>query len=166
MSKLEIKNLKLKAGFSLMEMIVYISIMALIMVVVVNTLIVIISTQRDIKNLRAIEQSAISAFDRIIREVRDANSVQSASSSLVLNSTDDLGTPITVEFSVNSGVLEFKTDNGTSSPLTNSQVTVVSSTFYHIIEGSDSTVKVEMTLEAGQGQFFRSENFYTSATFR
>ena len=48
------RQLIVNRGFSLLEMVIYVAIMALIMVVVVNTIIVMIFSQKRIENLRTI----------------------------------------------------------------------------------------------------------------
>lgn len=159
-------------GFNLLEMIVYISIMALILVVVVNTLIVMLFVGRNIKNLRMIEHSSITAFDRIVREVRDADSVDFALSQfdlnpgqLTLNTTDELGDPKIIEFVVVDDTLFYRENGNLQGPLIDSKVRITNLVFRYVLEGSERNIKVEMTLEAGRDEV-KSEDFYISATFR
>src|SRR3990167_8468141 len=105
-------------GFSILEMLIYISILVLMLAVVMNAIVAVTRSERLIKSLRQIEDSAVLAIERIGREVRGAESVNTGSSTLgahpgrlVLEGLDDAGSPRTVEFYLSDGRLILK-ENG------------------------------------------------------
>ena len=64
-----------KKGFSLIEMLIYIAVVSLMMILLVNTVLSIINAYSDLRLARNIETSATVSFDRMIREIRGAKSV-------------------------------------------------------------------------------------------
>lgn len=162
-------NLKISEGFSLTEMIIYIAIMTLILIVVVNTLTIIIISQQKIGSLRVIEHSAAVFLDRLIREVRDASSidtVQSQSGRLILNSTDDDGDPQKVGFEFSNNTLNLTIDGNLIGPIVDPEVKVNDFVFTELNASSTKGVRVVITLEAGSNQSQKAETFYTTAIFR
>lgn len=167
------KNLKnSKKAFSLIEMVVYISILALIMVVVINMLAAIVQSQRNIKASKRVEESAILGFERMVREIRNAQSVDPTSAlgsspgRLLLNYTDSLGNPRTVEFYLNSGVLTLKEDGVVSGPLSLGNASTTNLTFHMLDSGNSKGVKIKMTVESGQDSALKTMTFYTTAVMR
>lgn len=174
-TKLKAKSLPLKAsvGFSLIEMIVYISLLTVIMVSVVNMLLVMSRANSFYKVSRHIQSSAVFALDRIVRDIRNAQSVDLIGSTLgaspgvlILNTTQATGTPEIIQFYVSAGALRVKQDGGDIGPLTLSDVSVQNLVFRHINTGISQAVKVELTLSSGAGSFARSANFYATAVLR
>lgn len=173
-NKKEIFGLNKKnRGFNLLEMLVYLGIMTLILIVVVNALVVVVLVQRDVKNLRIIEHSAVTALDRIVREVKDSNSIDFALSNLgshpgnlILNTTDENGMPKTLEFVLESNILRYREDGDLRGPLTDKNARVTNLIFHYVPSSAGYNIKIEMTIESGGGQSFQSENFYTSVSSR
>jgi len=167
------KILHKNKGFSLLEMLVYISILVLLLGVIMNITVSIVRSHRAIKASRSIENSAIISLERITREVRGTNTVNIASSifdtspgKLVLNSTDDGGNPRTVEFYLASGTLFLKENGVDVGPLSQSDAEVESLTFRLFSNVEFVGVRVEMTIESGTSTYYRSGSFYSSANIR
>src|SRR3989344_2406588 len=104
-----------RKGFSLVEMLIYIAILALMLSVIMNIIVSTVRSERVIKVLRNVEDSAILSLERIVRETRQAESVNLVSSDLGSNPgklvlTDALGSP-RAEFYLSSGRLFLK-ENG------------------------------------------------------
>lgn len=152
-------------------MIVYISIMALVLAVIVNMIIIIIVSQKKVASLSAIEHSAIVAFDRMSREIRDADTIDYGKSQtsypakLVLDTTDDAGNPKEVEIFLNNESLEI-TDGSVTGPLVDPDVRVSEFSYFIISENTVEAVKMKLTLEAGENQFQRAETFYSTILLR
>ena len=128
---------------------------------------------RIIKTNTDIENSAMIATDRIEREVRNASSIVTASSTfdvnpgtLVLDSIDASGTVTTLKFYVESGTLSLDVNGAYQGPLTISGVTVSNLVFREATTTNSTGVKMEMTLTAGSGTTYRSDNFYDTGTLR
>ncbi|MBX4210882.1 prepilin-type N-terminal cleavage/methylation domain-containing protein [Candidatus Parcubacteria bacterium] len=168
-------------GYSLVEMLIYIAILVVLLVAIVNTLIVITASHRTLKVSANIQAAAVSAMDRITREVREAKSIASgdfgvdyaqppnAAKKIVLNTTDSTGAARTVQFHLdgtNSDVLDIN-DNGTDGPLTTSNVKVFTLIFSQItVAGVSTAIKIEMGLQASQGTVLEQQKFYSTVVLR
>src|SRR3989344_1999518 len=104
-----------RSGFSIIEMLIYIAILVLMLAVVMNTIVAVTRSERVIKSLRQIEDSAVLAIERVGREVRGADEIDAGSSTLgshpgrlVLDGLDDAGGARTVEFYLSDGRLLLK----------------------------------------------------------
>lgn len=163
-------------GFSLAESLVYMALLVFLLVGIINAIVMLTSMYRNVRTARAIESSAISLMDRIVREVRNADSVNSAqtswnisSGSLGLNSTDQSGTPTTIRFyiatSTSRAMIE---ENGASlGPITDGNVIVTNLIFRSYATTTSSAVKIEMTItSASTSPIFISRNFYGTAVLR
>lgn len=167
---------KTNRGFSLFEMVIYIALLALIMTVIINMLVSVIRSQANIKASKAIEETFISSFERIVREIRDARSIDPASTfgsniavnvgSLKLNTNDSLGNLRVVEFYVEQGVVKLKEDDVVSGPLTPASASVTSLIFRSIDSGYSKAVRIEMIVQSGQGAALKTESLSTTAILR
>ncbi len=161
------------AGFSLVETIIYIGLLILIIVAVVNMLIGMSKAYGFMRLSTQIQTSAIDSLDRVVREIRNAKSVDTAGSTLgtspgvlTLNSTDDTGSAVTYQFLVSGGVLRIKQNGVDQGPLTLPNVTVSNLVFQRMATGVSQAVKIEMTLVAGSGSMTRTAKFYGTAILR
>lgn len=169
-----IKNLsKNKKGFTLVEMVIYMGLLALLVVVVITMLVSIVKSQRNIKSHLAIEETVVVSLDRMIREIRNAKSVDISSilgtnpGHLILNTTDSGGNPKTVEFYLESGVLKMEENTVVSGPLSRSDVTISSLMFWLIDNQKADAVRITMTVNANQPDgSVHTENFYATAILR
>ena len=160
-------------GFSILEMLIYISILVLMLAVVMNAIVAVTRSERLIKSLRQIEDSAVLAIERIGREVRGAESVNTGSSTLgahpgrlVLEGLDDAGSPRTVEFYLSDGRLILKENGADVGPLTQADAVITNLVFRYFSGASSAGVRTEMTLESGTSTSYRSEKFYSTAVIR
>lgn len=169
---------KRKAGnqraFTLIEILIYIALLVVILVGVVNAIAMLSSSYRNVSVAKSIEGSAINLIDRIVRETRNAESIDAANSSfgvtpgtLSLNTFDASDNPMTVRFSVSNGRV-ILTENGISlGPITSSNVAVTSLIFRSFSTTTSSAVKIELTLEsASTSPVYFSRNFYGTAVLR
>lgn len=171
--KLFIKNTKNSAGFTLIEMIMYIAILAIVSVLVINVLFVMIRAFTDIRVARDINNVAVVALDRIVREIRTANSVDVANSifsstpgKLVLNTKDSLGNNTSLDFFVDGGIIKVIGTGTGSSPLHTPSV-VVNSLIYNLISGSNSSaIRIELVLVGKRGNVEKTSKFYSTVVLR
>ncbi|MDO8589763.1 MAG: type II secretion system protein [bacterium] len=162
-----------RRGFSLVEMLIYISILVLMLAVIMNVIVSMTGAERVIKALRNIENSATVGLERVVRETRQAENINVASSilgsdpgTLVLNGTDALGNPRVVEFYLSSGKLLLK-ENGVEVGALTQEDAQVSGLIFYLFSASDvEGVRTEMTIESGTSTYYRSEKFYASALLR
>ena len=162
-----------RRGFSLIEMVVYISILTFMLVIVLEVVFSVTRSQRVIRSVRDIENSALVSLERIERETRGAESISTASSTLgtspgvlVLNSLDEEGGSRTVEFSLLNGQLRLKEDGVDTGALTASGTVVTNLVFRRFASSTVEGIKTELTIESGTSTHYRTESFYSSARLR
>ena len=143
------KNTK---GFSLIEMIVYVSILSVVFVIVVNTLLIVSRSYSSIKVSLDINNSATVSMERMIREIRKARSIDLIQSTLnshpgrlVLNTIDEEGLPLVVDFYLGNDTLKLKEGGVFSGDLTDG-VNVTNLVFRRISNGTSEAIKIEMEL--------------------
>ena len=162
-----------KKGFSLMEMLIYIAILVLIMIVVLNILFNIISSQKKFKSARSVENSAAYTLERINRELRNAQSIDTLNStfgsnpgSLKLIGLDSNGNQRTVEFFVSSSTVHIKENGIDLGRLTQADGKVTNLVFTHITNTHSDSVRTVIRIESGTSTNYRSENFYSTTILR
>ncbi len=158
---------------TIVEVLVYIVILVLLVGVTVSTLLSLSSMYRNLLSLEAVNESAQSSLERIIREVRGATSVDTLQSTLntspgdlYLSSLDSSGATTTLEFFVSGGAIRIKEAGVDSGPLSASNVRVTNLVFRRLPSAESQAVKVEMTIESGTSTNYISKNFYSTAVLR
>lgn len=161
-----------KGGFSLIETIFYVSILTILLLVITESFVSIAVSYRRLKISGNIEVSAAVSLERMMREIRAADSIDAASildaspGKLVLNSTPGGGGTQQIEFSMQSGKLSLVANGVVVGPLTNAGVAVDKVIFRKINNGKAGGVKIEMELSGGSGKIYKSLPFFTSAIIR
>ena len=162
-----------RRGFSLVEMIIYISILVFLLGIIMSITVSIITSQRKVNASRSIENSAMLALERVSRELRAAVSIDIVSSVfdtdpgiLVLDSTDEDGNPRTIKFSLSSGAIYLEEDGVIIGPVTQADARVNDLIFRRFTSGVLEGARVELTLESGTSTSYRVNNFYSSSIIR
>lgn len=162
-----------KSGYSLIEMIVYIAIFAVLAVLVINSFIVVLSSFNQTRTNRDLLESGNTMFERVSREIRLANSVTTGESTLgsspgvlTLSGIDDVGASRVVKFIVENGKLNLYEDGVLVGPLNGQNTQVTSLIFRQITTTNSSAVKVELTLQDLRGKNRKTVNFYDTVILR
>lgn len=159
-------------GFSLVETIIYISILALVVVLFVNLLISISGSYVQIRMARKLDSAAVSSMDRMTKEMRNASSVSGGSvlgispGKLILNSVDSLGNPLSVSFDIRSSQPHIYLNGEDAGPLVPAGVTASRLIFRRLDSPVSQAVKIEMTLESRDGNSLRAANYYSTVILR
>ncbi len=160
-------------GFSLVEMIIYITILSFMLVVIVSILVTINKAGRGIKAAREIQDSGSLSLERIVREARQAINVSSASSTLgtspgvlALNSTDSNGVAEAVQFYLQNNAIHLKINGVDKGALTRSDASVTNLVFTLITTTHSQAVRTQMTIESGTSTSYHSSKFYSTAVLR
>jgi len=156
---------KMKKGFTLIETIIYTAIIAVIFILVVNSLSIVIKAFNQGRVAIKINNSAEVAMERMTREIRFAYDIDASSNldshpgHLVLN-TD-------VEFYLDSGKIMIIDRGASAVVLTSDDLTVTNLVFRQINSSSVSrAVKIEMAIQGSSGNYQKTENFYNTAILR
>ncbi|MFH1956190.1 MAG: type II secretion system protein [Patescibacteria group bacterium] len=164
-----------KGGFTLIEIIIYTAILALIFALVVNSLAVVIKAFNQGRLAIKINNSAEVAVDRMVREIRaaydiDGNSVFDSHPGRLILITDSLITPgstTTLEFNLDLGRIMVEEEGDIVEALTSSDLTVTNLVFRQISASSTSkAIKIEMEIHGLSGNYQKTENFYNTAILR
>lgn len=160
-------------GFTLVEMVVYTTLLVVILVIIVSFIISFGNAYNILRSTIHIDNSATVSFERMIREIRQANDVDIGASTLgthpghlVLNTTDAADTPVILEFYINGGTLTVKKDGVDAGALTRTDVTIDNLVFVNISTSTSEAVKIEMTLESMIASTTKTKNFYSSSVLR
>ncbi|OHA81860.1 MAG: hypothetical protein A2675_01790 [Candidatus Yonathbacteria bacterium RIFCSPHIGHO2_01_FULL_51_10] len=162
-----------RRGFSLIEMVVYIALLAILTVLAVNMTLSMTRAFADLRVSRDLNSSATALFERITRDIRGAYDVDAAGSvlgtnpgELLLNTKDAGGTNMTVEYFVSSGAVHIKENGLDLGPITSASTQTGSFVVREIIGANSKAVKVEVTLSATRGDITKQRNFYTTVVLR
>jgi hypothetical protein len=154
-------------------MLFYVALLALLLLIITETLLILVHSYAVLRSAQRIEADAGIALERLLREVRDAESITDAGSSfgvnpgkLLLSTSDVSGNPRTVEFYLTNGHLFLKENGVESGMLTGAKTTVSNLVFRKIITTRSTGVKFEMALESGTGTDKKSISFYGTAVLR
>ena len=169
-----IKKQKTKnSGFTLIETLVYISVLVIILVFVVNTVSLITKSYNGLKVSRSINSSATSILERISREIRWSSSIDEGLSVfntdlgiLTLNTLDDDGNIIQAKFFIENGDLKIEKPVGIISPLNIGGAEVQKMILHKIDTGVSDMVKIELELSGEWGDRSKTETFYNSVVLR
>lgn len=165
----------MEKGFTMVELLVYIGLCAVLMVGLVNAMLILTDAYRTVKTARKMESSAIALMDRIIREARRSTGINAGAfdvpnGSVTLEAGSSTSPYIT--FSVQNG-RAYVAEDGDTSPLTDSDVVVDSLVFsryplYNVQYATSSVLlRVDFTINSGSSTpNFSSRNFYGSAILR
>jgi len=129
---------KLRPGFSIIELMVYVVIVAVAMTVFANFAIAVTQNASQLKNKHAVEQNAELLLARISEEIRYSQNVVSASGS-TLTLTNSSGSQVTI--TLNGTEVDY---NGVA--LSNSYVSVRTLTFSSIT-GMSGGVAITLTVQ-------------------
>lgn len=155
-----------QAGYTMMELLIYTAILAVMAVLIIQGLLAVTLSFGEVRAYNMLRAGGNIAMERMLKEVRFANAVTTASSTLALLSSDEAGAPKTVEFAVSSGTLSLAEDGINKGSLTGNGVTVTSLVFREATTSKGSLIKIEMTLTDARLRNVRVANFYGSAVLR
>ncbi len=162
-----------KGGYTLIEMLIYLVLMTGMVIILTVSVVIIMRSYGQFRDERAIVRSSTVTLERIIREVRQANSVNTGQSTLgtspgvlTLNSTDVSGTPLTIQFSVAGGRIMVRENGVQSGALTAEGANVSNFTVNRLVTPHSEGVTITLTLESGTGSRYVSETFTATAMLR
>lgn len=162
-----------KRGFSLLELLVYIGVLAFISVTVISSLFVTIRAFSDIRVSRDIHNAAVVSFGRMSYEIRTAYNIDIGASTfgsspgvLSLYTTDISETNTIVEFSVATSSILIKEAGVEAGLLTPPNITVDSLIFELIDTTNSQAVKIDLTLTGTRGNITKTKRFYNTIILR
>ena len=166
------RKLKRARGVSLMETVVYVALVAFISILVVESIIALMRTFREVRAARDIGNSAILALDRIAKEVRLADAVgaggefATTSSKLVLEYSGVSTT--TKEFSLDgNGSLRLIVNEADVGALTSPNVLFTNFWVDQATTSTKTAFRITLTIkDKRETSVPRTATFYGAATMR
>lgn len=157
-------------GYSLLEVVIYTAILALIVALSVGSILSVYKGFSTASIEGGILRNGDLALDRIIRDIRSASSTDTGTS--IFGTSPgilQLGSA-QIKYSLSSTTLVRRVGAGAEENLTspNSRITnlVFFREFFSSSDISSEIIKVEFTMEAGDGQFLKNKKFFGSAVLR
>lgn len=166
---------KAKGGFTLMEMVIYIAILSVIVVLVASSVLAMSKSLSSIQASRKINNFAETSIERIVREIRFANSVDVSGSTFgvnpgtlklnTINPIDELST--TVEFYQSGTNLMIKEGLGAPEDITPSSLSVTDLKFYDVVvPGVSEAIKIEIEVKSTSIFGDKTEKFYNTVVLK
>lgn len=162
-----------KKGFSLVEMLIYATILSILSIVTINAIFSSVRLLAEFRVSRDLNSSTTSLLERVTREIRNARGVDIVQSvfgvnpgRLTLLTKDSNGADTTVEFYFENGTLKIKEGGVTMGILTSSSTVVTNFIVRSLLNPKSSAVKIELGLNATRGEISKSDNFYTTILLR
>ena len=172
---LKSKNIKLRKensfyseGFTLVEMTVYVAMMAVITLIITQALMIVLKSNRSSFAEINIRNAGYSAMEGMLREINSSESIDQTSGG-VLQMKQDSGANI-VKFATSSNLaLNFYEGSSTPTligPLTQKDILVKNLIFTKINTGKSLAVRIQMELETSVNGITKNEWFYSTAILR
>jgi Tfp pilus assembly protein FimT len=166
---------KSSKGFTLVEMLLYVSLCAVFLLALSNLLSFLLESRIRSQTVSEVNQQGFQIMTLITGTIRNGRSVQTpvmgaTSSSLSVTVTNSLNSPTV--FDVSSGTLRITEGSNSPIPLTNGRVTVSSPVFQNVSSASstEKIVKISFTIssvnQSGKNEYSFSRVFDGSATLR
>jgi hypothetical protein len=161
-----------KQGYSIVETIMYASLMAMLVGVVTYCIQMLFIANGVVKATRRVENSSIVFTDKIAREIRAASGASLVSSfpydhdELTLTIPDSLGGTRTSRFYISDNKIMLDENGVTSGPLTLSQMQVTSLHFVIMSTTTSKAIKYEIVMEGPASTPNISEKFYGTVVMR
>ncbi len=165
-----------KKGITLMESIVYFSLLAILVSIVMTSLISLFKSYSYVQAEQDIETTAIQVFDKMTRDIKNANSVVIASSSFnvpqgavaVTIASTTVSATETYRYYWENNTVKVSREATYLGALSLPTVTVGSFTARYINGTSTQAIKLEMNLNVTPhfGTTTISKNFYTTVQLR
>lgn len=167
------RNGKLVGGFTIVETILYVSFVAVLSMIAIQSLFVVMNSFYKLRLTQNVTQSATAGLERVSREARNAYAIDAAQSTfgtspgrLTLRTKDALGADTTIEFYVSGSELMFKEGGVDRGSFMTKNAKITNLVFRQIATPNSSGVKVEMTISDTRGALAKSAKFYNTVELR
>jgi type II secretory pathway component PulJ len=152
-------------GFTLLEMVLYLALLVSLATLTTLTLLAVGKSYASLKAAQRQNSSAIAAIGRIGAEIRAAESVNLAGSTLgtspgTLSLSGGSGAT-TTEFFLSGSSLHVRRNGADGGALTDAKTNVSALTFYLADNGTSQGVRTSMTLTTTEGSSIQTETFHS-----
>lgn len=157
---------------SYIEIIIYASVLGMITLVMINGVLALTGSYRNLSVMRNIEHTAMDVLERLSRDIRGATSVNAAQS--VFNSSNgiltlvstDSGVSTTTKYYLANGVVNLDVNDVFSGPLSSVSSTITDMTFYLISTENSSAVRIDLTVQSTDGNITKVKTYHNTVTLK
>lgn len=174
MSKVNGQKSNIQSGFTLVELVLYISITSVMILVISVFLSTLLESRIKNKTIAEVESQGARVMQLITQTARNAEAITSpalgaSASSLTLDVVTVASDPAI--FDLSSGVIRIKEGTGLAVALTNSRITASGLSFSNLSRASTpGTIRMTFTLShvntSGRNEYEYTKTFYGSASLR
>lgn len=163
------------SGFSLIEVVLYISLFSVISALTMNALFTTMKAFTNLRISRDINDSSVKIMERMTRDIKSATSVDLAYSTfnanpgrLTLSTVNASGTPMTIEYYIPMGqnALHVKENGVDRGSLLSSQTSISGVVFDYINTNRSIGIKIDLHVTASRGQVTDTDHFYNTVILR
>lgn len=161
-----------KRGYTLVEAIIYVSVLAVFFIIIVNSLVSFTKPYRNILVLRTIDRSGLEAMEKLSREIKKSTAVDLIASTfgtnpgvLSLVATSN-GFSTTTRLYLDNGILKVDVNGVYYGPLTNSTTTVTNLVFNRMTSGVSSAIKIDMTIQMTNGSIIKNKSYHSTVIIK
>ena len=162
-----------RGGFSLIEMVIYASFLAVFSVVAVQALFVVTRSFYTLRTTQSLTTSAVGVLERMSREIRNAYDIDVVNSALDVNpgrltlrTKDSSGNETTVEFYIQGSRVFIKENGVDKGSLMTASATVQSLVFRSVTTANSKAVKIELSLHDEAHNLGQTSVFYDTIGLR
>lgn len=155
-------------GFSLVEMLIYVSLLVVILAVVINVVFSFTRPYEQLRALRAAEHTGLSSMERMMRDIHNAASVDLAQSNfnVATGTLTVVNASSTTKFYLSDGQLRVDVDGSYVGPLSVSNGKVSSLVFRFSSTTESQAIKIDMTVDGVQGNATKTKKFHSTAILK
>ncbi|OGI67902.1 hypothetical protein A2738_03585 [Candidatus Nomurabacteria bacterium RIFCSPHIGHO2_01_FULL_42_15] len=166
MKKISYKNKK-NHGYTLLELLFYISFFSMLSLVTINAMVIMTKSLREASIQAEFLQSG-SVMERISREIRQAYEIDATSTEtdLKLKTKDSAGTDKTIEFKFVSPNIQLWEAGSNSGNLNPPNISVTGLNFTQISTTNGEAVKVVLSVRSNNDSAAREQYFYNTIGLR
>lgn len=171
---MKIYYLKSKSGFTLVELLLYVSIASIMLLITSLFLATLLQSRIKNQTIAEVEQQGLQVMQLMTQTVRNADTINSPGSgasaaTLSVNTISAGNNPTVFDFA--SGVIRIKEGAAAVVPLTNSHLTASSLSFSNLSRASTpGTIRIQFILTSvnptGRNEYSFTKTFIGSATLR
>jgi type II secretory pathway pseudopilin PulG len=160
------RRLQRNSGYTLVELLFYISLFAVLTLSVINAMVTMTKAFRETAVQVELTQSS-SIIERISREVRNASTVTvTSASNITINTTDEAGAAKTVQFMLSGTNVQLLENSVLTGNLNSPNIRVSALTFTEITTTEGKALKIFMTVNSVNDSQGRSVDFYNTVGLR
>jgi len=165
-SRTMIKNNKTKHGYALLELLFYISLFAILSLVVIDAIITMAKSFKETSIQAELVQSG-TIMERISREIRASYNIEAISGGdLTLNTKDDAGANKTVKFLLSGSDLELLENGMFTGNLNTPNIDVTALSFTQITTTKGKAIRILLTVKSVNDTLVRTQDFYNTVVLR